>query len=73
MAIHRCSHPHRTTGVLNCDFSRSTHETALYSAQLTVSICPDCGRILHWHCKTPATVCAWLKNEPTASPAAADK
>jgi hypothetical protein len=70
MATHRCSHAQRTTALLQCDLSRNSDETSLYTAHLSISICAKCGRIVQWHCQAPTAVCAWLESTP--APKASD-
>lgn len=61
MTDRRCSHERRVTGILQCDLEREVVEgqPALYSAQIRLHICEECG-LIEFHCESHRDVCAWL-------------
>ena len=59
MAEAQCSHARRVRGVIQRDLSRTSGETAFYTAQLTLGICKSCGHV-EIYCDSYKTVCDWL-------------
>jgi hypothetical protein len=45
MAPEQCKHPSRASGVVQLDFSRGTSDRAIYSAEVSVVVCEECGYI----------------------------
>ena len=60
MSTPSCSHVRTASGVLHGDLSRLTNTDSVYSVDLTLTICADCGHITRIYCQSPAAVCAWL-------------
>jgi len=54
-----CSHARRAGSIFECNLSRTAGEASLYTAQLTLDICQDCGQI-QVYCKSHRDVCSWL-------------
>lgn len=59
MAEAQCSHAHRVRSIVNCDLSRTSGGTALYTAQLELGICTSCGQV-EIYCDSYENVCRWL-------------
>lgn len=59
MAEAQCSHVHRVRSIVHCDLSRTSGESALYTAQLTLGICSSCGQV-EIYCDSYQSVCGWL-------------
>jgi hypothetical protein len=56
-----CSHPHRATGVVDCDLSRSGEPRSVYTAQFSVSVCETCGHT-EFYAKSHHDLCRWLSS-----------
>ena len=57
-----CLHPHRASGVFQCDLSRrSGEEGSIYSAKLHVSVCETCGHV-DFYSQSHRNLCSWLKS-----------
>jgi hypothetical protein len=69
MAEILCSHPRRRTGIFQCDLSHASGEGSLYSAELSLGICEQCGQV-QLYCESHELVCSWLANKkPDGEPA----
>lgn len=66
MAARRCSHPHKVTGVIHCDLSRTDGRSSVYSAHFNVNICADCGHT-DIFCEPHKAACEWLENKTQSS------
>jgi len=60
MAEGKCSHPRRSSGILQSDLGRISEKPSTYSARFRVIICQDCGQI-DFYCESPGVVCDWLE------------
>lgn len=59
MAEAQCTHARRVRSLAQSDLSRISGDPVTYTAQLTVSICQDCGQV-ESYCNSHQTVCKWL-------------
>ncbi len=54
-----CTHPASVTGVVDLDLIRKTPDKRMYTACLSVAVCPDCGHVeLYAH--AAQYLCDWL-------------
>jgi hypothetical protein len=63
MAPETCQHPNQARGVVALDFSRhETPDRSLYSVQVSVDVCEECGHV-ELYAKSHHAVCDWLSKK----------
>lgn len=62
MAVRRCSHQRKVTGVIQYDLSRTDGQNSVYSCRFNVTICTDCGHT-DFYCESHEAVCDWLASK----------
>ena len=59
MAPKQCKHVNRAWGAVDLDFSRRAPDRSVYSAEISVGVCEECGHI-ELYPKSHQTLCDWL-------------